>query len=106
MPLCVAHTNDHVSLTQRNGASGGLVLAYSVGASLGPLVGAEAMRIAGPAGLYWFIGSLALLVFGFGIMRQIAAPPVPAGAQGAFQVLTRTTPASVALDPDMPAGES
>jgi MFS family permease len=99
-PLCVAHTNDHVSVTQRIGASGGLVLSYSVGASLGPLIGAEAMNLIGPGGLYWFIGSVSAMAFVFGIWRQVAAPPVPSSDQGSFQVLPRTTPASAALDPE------
>ena len=97
-PLCVAHTHDHIEKWQRTGASGGLVLCYSAGAALGPLLSAEAMRLFGPSGLYWFIGAVAALTFVFGIGRQLAAPPVPADDQGAFQVLPRTTPASAALD--------
>ncbi len=60
-PLCVAHTNDHIEAHERVGASGGLVLLYSLGAVAGPLVGSLAMAMAGPAGLFGAIGATALL---------------------------------------------
>ena len=42
-PLCVAHTNDHLNSSQRVGATGGLVLIYSLGAAAGPLPAAALM---------------------------------------------------------------
>ncbi|MCB2059697.1 MAG: MFS transporter [Novosphingobium sp.] len=104
-PLCVAHANDHLAVHERTGASGGLILAYSGGAALGPMLGAVAMRLAGPGGLYLYIGGCAALAFGFGIWRQLVARPVPGEDQYAFQVLPRTTPMVAALDPELPASE-
>jgi MFS family permease len=102
-PLCVAHANDHIAVEERTAASGGLILAYSGGAALGPLLGAVAMRVAGPGGLYLFIGACAVLAFAFGIWRQLVAMPVPGEDQHAFQILPRTTPMAAALDPELPA---
>lgn len=98
-PLCVAHTNDHLSTEQRVGASGGLVLVYSFGSACGPLFASGAISIAGPVGLFLSIGFVAATVFLFGVWRQWVGPAVPADMQQAYQVLPRTTPVSASLDP-------
>lgn len=102
-PLCVAHANDRIAVEERTAASGGLILAYSGGAALGPLMAAEAMRWAGGSGLYLFIAGCGALAFGFGLWRQLVADPVPEDDQHAFQILPRTTPMVAALDPELPA---
>lgn len=101
-PLCVAHTNDHVGPSQRVGASGGLVLAYSVGAVAGPLIGATAMSFAGPAGLFLFIAVCAGGATVFALWRQYARQPVPNELQLPYQILPRTTPMSAVLDSHAP----
>lgn len=101
-PLCVAHTNDHLTPEQRVAASGGLVLAYSAGAAAGPVAGAAAMTALGPAGLFLFIALCAGAALAFALWRQMAARPVPDALQRPYQVLPRTTPMSAALDPHAP----
>ena len=99
-PLCVAHTNDRLHSDERVGASGGLVLAYSAGAVIGPLIASGAMMMLGAAGLFLFIGACAAMLTLFGIWRQLAVEPVPAQEQQAFQSLPRTTPMAGTLAPD------
>lgn len=99
-PLCVAHANDHIDLHDRIGASGGLILVYSIGAAIGPLIGATAMMLIGPAGLYLFTAACAGGALIFGIWRQLASTPVPGRDQHAFQILPRTTPMAAVLDPE------
>nr|WP_241233662.1 MFS transporter [Altericroceibacterium xinjiangense] len=101
-PLCVAHTNDHLSAEQRVGASGGLVLVYSVGAAIGPMAGAGAMMVAGPGGLFVYIGVCAVAALGFALWRQIQRKPVPEELQQPYQLMPRTTPMVAALDPLTP----
>jgi MFS family permease len=101
-PLCVAHTNDHLSPSQRVAASGGLVLAYSIGAAAGPLLGAAAMAVAGPRGLFVFVAFAAGGALAFALWRQNAANPVPSEDQQPYQILPRTTPMSAVLDPLAP----
>lgn len=101
-PLCVAHTNDHVSAAERMGASGGLVLAYSAGAAAGPVLASLAMGLWGAGGLFFFIGGCALVLTLFGFWRQLVGVPVPSAAQKNFQTLPRTTPMAAALDPQSP----
>jgi MFS family permease len=98
-PLCVAHTNDHLSREERVAASGGLVLAYSVGAAAGPIAGAGAMGLLGPAGLYIFIALCAGATLCFALWRQRISAPVPDALQQPYQILPRTTPISASLDP-------
>lgn len=98
-PLCVAHTNDHLTPEQRIAASGGLVLLYSAGAAAGPLLGAGAMTLLGPAGLFLALAACAAGALLFAVWRQWASPPVPGELQQSYQVLPRTTPMSATLDP-------
>ncbi|MCV0382406.1 MAG: MFS transporter [Erythrobacter sp.] len=101
-PLCVAHTNDHVGSGDRVGASGGLVLLYSLGAVAGPLVASSVMALAGPTGLFWSIGGAALAATGFGLWRLYAGDALPGELQSAFRSVPRTT--AVALQNEDTAG--
>lgn len=98
-PLCVAHTNDHLSSGERIGASGGLVLAYSVGAAIGPLLGAIAMDASGTVGLFGFISLLAAVATFFAAWREWRGAAMPSARQQPFLTLPGTTPMSAALDP-------
>ena len=98
-PLCVAHVNDRLLATERVSASGQLVLLYSGGAVLGPLLAAGFMGAAGAGGLFLFSAACAALMLIFSVWRLLAAAPVPAAAQGEFQTFPRTTPMAGLLDP-------
>jgi len=98
-PLCVAHTNDHLSRGDRVAASGGLVLAYSAGATAGPLLASAAMVALGGRGLFLFAAAVGLLGLGFAAWRLLARAPVPAERQGTFQPQPGTTPIAAPLDP-------
>ncbi|AIT81005.1 MFS transporter [Novosphingobium pentaromativorans] len=108
-PLCVAHTNDRLEADERVGATGGLVLLYSAGAALGPILGSAAMTLPFDNGLFAFITLCAASALVFGLWRQTATPPVPSETQNAYQILPRTTPVAAMLDPlgpdDIPATE-
>jgi MFS family permease len=98
-PLCAAHTNDHLARDERVAASGGLVLAYSAGATVGPLFASAAMVALGGRGLFLFAASVGLLGLAFAAWRLFARAPVPEERQGAFQPLPGTTPTAAPLDP-------
>ncbi len=105
-PLCVAHTNDHLKPEQRVGASGGLVLIYSLGAAVGPFVAGGAMETFGPSGLFLFLAGCAAITFGFGLWREWRTDSIPEALQQDFQVLPRTTPVAASLDPYAEEGEA
>jgi MFS family permease len=96
-PLCVAHANDQLAPAQRISATGGLVLVYSLGAAIGPLLVSAAMALTGPQGLFHVLAVLAASVFGFGLWRRMVGDKVPADMQQAYQPLPRTTPFAAEL---------
>ncbi|GLK44514.1 MULTISPECIES: MFS transporter [Novosphingobium] len=96
-PLCVAHTNDHLTSDQRIAASGGLVLLYSLGAAIGPSMAAIAMTFLGTSGLFLFVAACAGTALAFGLWRQARSEPVPTHLQETYVVLPRTTPLSIEM---------
>ncbi|HEY0836346.1 MAG TPA: MFS transporter [Azospirillum sp.] len=103
-PVSLAHTNDHVERADLVSASGGLILANSMGAILGPLLASAAMAGMGPRGLFAFTGAAALAATLYGLWRTRVRPPVPAEAQGRFRPMPQTTPVAAPLDPRPDAG--
>ncbi len=80
--LCVAHTNDALKPRQMVAASSNLVLAYGIGAVLGPTLAAAIMEVAGPDGLFWFLAVVHLAIGLFTLYRMGRRPAVPAQEQG------------------------
>lgn len=103
-PLCSAHLNDRISDSDRVSASAALLLVLGVGAAIGPLLGAFAMRYLGDAGLFVFMGVVAALFFVFVLLRMRDSPPVPSEEQSHFEPVI-PGPVSTLLDPRVePAG--
>ncbi|HEX6980970.1 MAG TPA: MFS transporter [Alphaproteobacteria bacterium] len=102
-PLCVAHTNDHLDKDDMIPASGGLVFAYSIGATLGPLGASSVMDVTDVAGLFIFTGATGLLAVVIGVWRMLVRPPVPNALQARYHALPQTTPVAVPLDPRVDA---
>lgn len=98
-PLCVAHTNDHLVQAERVSASGGLVLAYSIGATAGPLAASAVISVTGAQGLFLFTAAVGATTMAFGLWRMRVRPPVPSALQGRYQTLPQTTPVAAPLDP-------
>ena len=67
--LCISHANDHVLNSQMVETSGGLLLAYSVGATFGPLAASLFMGGGHAGGLFIFIGSVLFLLGIFAVYR-------------------------------------
>lgn len=67
-PLCLSHSCDFVPAKDYVAASGGLQIAYGIGAIIGPLTAPLSMRAMGPSGLYFYFcgvaGLLALFALG------------------------------------------
>lgn len=97
-PLCVAHSNDHLEEEERLGASSGLVLAYSAGAVLGPMLGSFGMTALGAAGLFVLIGVLGFAGACFGFFRLLVTEPVERADQQSFRGLPRTSPMVAVLE--------
>jgi MFS family permease len=98
-PQAVALANDFAERHLFVGVAAGMLLAYSMGAVVGPVVAAAAMDAIGPPGLFWYIAIICGAAAAFAIwrMRQRSAPPP--SEQTPFAILPRTTPLAGALDP-------
>lgn len=105
-PLAIGHANDRVHGRSRIAIAGSLLLTYSSGAVIGPLVAAPVMNMAGPYGLFIYLGAVAALTGGFALYRMRATPAVPAEEQGAAQFMPRTSLVAPVLDPTIEDDEA
>lgn len=90
-PLCVANAADRARPEQILGVVGGLLLSYSVGAALGPIVAAGLMQLFGAAVLFAFTAATATITALAGLVRMSLVDPVPMDEQVAFAPMPRTT---------------
>ncbi|MEE8202210.1 MAG: MFS transporter [Alphaproteobacteria bacterium] len=102
-PLSVAETNDWIEADELVAAGAGLVLAYSVGASVGPLAGALAMEGLGPGGLFAFAAAVLAALAAYALYRVIKGLAKPAAEQTEFWSASWVSPVAAGLDPRAPA---
>jgi MFS family permease len=104
-PLSCAHTNDYVEPADLVSASAGLILAYGIGAIVGPQVASGLMEVLGPVGLFVFFGACGLMIAAFAFWRIARREALPAEERDPFQVVTRTTPLATELHPGVEPDE-
>jgi MFS family permease len=98
-PLSLSHANDHLESHELVAAAGGLLMAYSLGATVGPLFVSPLMDIVGPNGLFAVLLVLGIGSSFFAAWRVKVRPSVPMQEQGKYQVVPRTSSVSAAMDP-------
>ncbi len=98
-PLSCAHTNDYVEPGDLVSASAGLILAYGIGAIVGPPVASGLMHFLGPVGLFVYFGMSGLLIALFAFWRITRREAMPVEDRDPFQVVTRTTTLATELHP-------
>lgn len=101
-PLSVAEANDYLEPEDFVPASSALVLAYSLGASVGPLAASALMAGLGPAGLFAFIACVLFALAGYTLYRITLGLAKPADEQGEFVPAAHVTAVAAALDPRTP----
>lgn len=92
-PLMVAHANDFTGAGQRVAASAGLLLAYGIGAVIGPIVAANIMGTFGSQALFAYVAVIAAGLAAFTLYRIGRRAPVPVDARDAFVPVAETTAA-------------
>jgi MFS family permease len=97
--ISVAHANDHLEPGRMVPASAGLMVAFGVGAVIGPSVGASAMALAGAPGLFGYMAVAFLALALFGLYRTGVRRPVPTEEQIPYMAVPRTSPVIARLDP-------
>ena len=99
--LCLAHANDYAPTSDLVATSGGLLLVYSAGAVVGPLIAGPAMDHGGEGLLFVFIALfLGLMALGC-LLRKIVRPGL-GEARLPFVPVPKTTPELFGLEEDWP----
>ena len=98
-PLSVAHANDYLEVDDLVPASAGLIMAMAIGATVGPLVTTMYMEYFGNSGFFVFSSIICFMIGGFAIFRMSRRSAPDMKDQGPYVLVSRTTPASVELDP-------
>ncbi|MCH7555528.1 MAG: MFS transporter [Proteobacteria bacterium] len=102
-PLCVAEANDWLEDDELVPAGASLVLAYSLGATAGPLAASAAMAVLGPGGLFAFAALALFALAGFAAFQLVKGISKPADEQTAFQPVSWISAVAAKLDPRAPA---
>ena len=90
-PLAVAYANDYIDAEDRVPASGGLMMSYGIGASVGPTLGSVMMDLMGAPGMFVYIGIVSLMLTVFIGWRVTQRASLPVAEQGDYQTLQRTS---------------
>lgn len=98
-PLSVGQAFDYIPKERYVAASGGLLLAYSVGATLGPIAISFAMSWTGPNAFFGFHSLVSLLLALFVLYRMKKRAALPAREQEVFKPLPAVSPVAMELDP-------
>jgi MFS family permease len=101
-PVSVARAHDIFGGRDSVAVSAGLLFAYSVGASVSPLLSSGVMTLLGtPFGLFafWFLVNGAFAVTTLYLRKREKVETVPVEEQVAFVPLKSTSPVAMAMDP-------
>lgn len=98
-PLCVAQTFDRLERKYYIAASGRLLMVYSIGATVGPVLAAALMAIYGPSSFFLFESTVAILYAVFVLIQVTRRPCVAAEEQEPYVPLPDVSPVAMALDP-------
>lgn len=104
--VCVAHACDIVDPGHIVSTVGTLLFSWATGVTIGPLLGALAMEVLGPQGLFIYAALASLGLAAFIVMRIIRVQRPP--AKGGFVDIAPTSSASAGLSPraDLGTAES
>jgi MFS family permease len=98
-PISVAYTNDFAKPDELVPVSAGLLIAYGIGATVGPIAAAIFMEGLGARGLFVFSAYIAIFLTLFIGFRMALGPDKQVTEKTEFQPLTRTTAVISELDP-------
>lgn len=98
-PLSISHACDYMDPQDVVAATGGLVLAYGLGASIGPMLAPLFINLIGEQGLFIYFSTSSAFLAIFIIWRMSQRKSMPYEAQQQFIAVPRTTPIANELDP-------
>ena len=98
-PLSIAHTCDYLDAKDITAATQGLLLAYGIGAVLGPSAAALVMHHIDKIGLFSYFTAMLLFLSVFFGWRRVLKNHITVDDQERFVAIPRTTPVTSELDP-------
>ncbi len=98
-PLCVAQTFDRLDRKFYVAASGRLLMVYSIGATIGPLLASVLMSYFGPKSFFVFESVIATSYAIFVLVSVLTGQKLPVEGREKFVPLTDISPAAIGLDP-------
>jgi MFS family permease len=100
--VAVAHASDFADVDQMVGVSSGSLLAWAVGAAIGPSLAAPLLDLVGPAGLFLYALAVSAGLALFVLYRMTRRSPLPPEAREGFVNLPATSPRLAEIDPRVP----
>ena len=101
--LCAAHMNDWVTADEYVGAASVLLLLYAGGAIAGSVLGAAALGLVGPSGLFYYTAVAHTALVAFALARLKLRPPRASDEHESFahtiQVLQTVAPINPLTEP-------
>lgn len=91
-PISISHTCDRVKKENLVGVISALVLAYGIGATLGPMCAPLFIKTMGENGLFIYFASLSFFLASFMLWRWGQRPRVSTEDQTDYALLTQVTP--------------
>lgn len=99
-PICVAYTNDYAKSEELVPVSAGLLIAFGLGAAIGPIAASQFMQVLGGRGLFLFCTLISLALIVFIALRMLQRPArAPVEEKVDFQPMSRTSAVISELDP-------
>ncbi len=96
-PISISHACDSIETKDITAATQGLLVFYSLGAVLGPLIASVVMHYAKLTGLPIFLGAVSLILGFFFLWRKASTPR--AVQEEPFMPMAQTTPILAEIDP-------
>jgi MFS family permease len=98
-PIAVAQAYDYVDRSDMVGASGGLLLVWAIGGTVGPLVASFFMGQFGPSALFVYLAVVGSAIAAFTAYRMLRRQALPSAEQTNFVPMQTTSAIANALDP-------
>jgi MFS family permease len=97
--LSVALVNDLIEPERLLEATGGLLLLYGIGATVGPAMAGAFMDLLGPGTLMSYFAALLCATAAFAAYRMRVAAPIPVAVRQDYVPTSGSSPAALQLDP-------
>lgn len=98
-PIAISHSTDIVKEKDTISAIAAIVLIYSIGAIIGPILASYGMDFLGPRGLFIYMSSIGVILGAYSFYRYLKIKEIPLEEKTPYRNIPRTTPLATELYP-------